>query len=420
MKSLFRFFTRSQQPANAFARRLRAAFDRLELADRLWAVRATSHGHPADRAPGEPSMLVVDTWVPTPDRDSGSLRMFNLMQAAQRVGFRVSFVPHAFRPGDEPYFAALRSAGIRAPSRAEIVSPRHELRAHGRLYDVVLLSRADIAARYLDAARRNAPRARLVYDTVDLHFVRERREAEMHNDRRALAASDRRREQEIDLTRRADFVFAVSASERDVLQQACPEASILVVSNIHEPRPTATPFEQRTDLLFLGGFRHPPNVDAVLFFAEQVWPSLAGDLADARFVVVGADPPQSIRSLASDRILVTGHVQHLEPWLERARISVAPLRYGAGVKGKINTAMSYGVPVVTTPVGAEGMELCHERDVLIASDASAFADEVRRLWSDQELWHKLVEGGLRSIERTFSFGAAETAIRRIRAELHTA
>jgi len=159
-------------------------------------------------------------------------------------------------------------------------------------------------------------------------------------------------------------------------------------------------------------------VDAVLFFADSVWPLLSGDLAGARFVVLGADPPKSILSLANDRILVTGHVQQLAPWLERARVSVAPLRYGAGVKGKINTAMSYGVPVVTTPVGAEGMGLCHGRDVLIASDASAFAREVRRLWSDRELWHELVRGGLRSIERTFSFGAAEEALRQIRAAIH--
>lgn len=401
----------------------RTGLDRLELRDRLRAAYAERFGLGRTAPQGasdRPRVLVVDTWIPTPDRDSGSHRMFHLMCAAHRAGFAVTFVPHAFRKGDGPYFEALRREGIEVPDRRRVVSPRHELRRRGTRYDLVILSRADIASRYFNAARRRAPRACIVYDTVDLHFVRERREAEVRNDVKGIAESERRRRQELGLAARADYVFAVSNSERDVLVQCCPSARVLVVSNIHQTHETTTPFPRRTDLVFLGGFLHTPNVDAVRYFAAEVWPRVQSSLPDARFVVIGSDPPESIRELAGGRIVVTGYVPDLTPLLEKARVSVAPLRYGAGVKGKINTAMSHGVPVVTTSLGAEGMQLSDGEDVLLADEPTAMADAIVRLWNDEALWKKLVKGGYASIERCFSHGAAEQVMREIRDEIASA
>jgi len=400
----------------------RTGLDRLELKDRLRAAYAERFGRaqPVRQDQSDrPRVLVVDTWIPTPDRDSGSLRMFHLMRAADRAGFAVTFVPHAFRKGDAPYFEALRREGIEVPEREEVVSPRHELRRRGSRYDVVILSRADIASRYFNVARRRAPRARIVYDTVDLHFVRERREAEVRNDARGIGESERRRKQELGLTARADYVFAVSTNERDVLTEGCPSARVLVVSNIHQTHASTTPFSKRTDLVFLGGFHHPPNVDAVRFFVAEVWPHVQSRVPEARFVVIGSDPPKAIQQLQGPRVLVTGYVPDLIPLLENARASVAPLRYGAGVKGKINTAMSHGVPVVTTMLGAEGMQLTDGMDVLLADEPRAMADAIVRLWSDEALWHRLVEGGYASIERSFSHGAAEQVLREILGELNS-
>lgn len=343
--------------------------------------------------------------------------MFHLMRAAHRAGFAVTFVPHAFRKGDGPYFEALRREGIEVPDHRKVVSPRHELRRRGSRYDLVILSRADIASRYINAVRRRAPRARIVYDTVDLHFVRERREAEVLDDAKGISESDRRRKQELGLTARADFVFAVSTNEREVLAQGCPSARVMVVSNIHQAQETTTPYSKRTDLVFLGGFLHTPNVDAVQFFVAEVWPHVQIRLPEARFVVIGSDPPASIRQLAGPRIVVTGYVPDLRPLLERARVSVAPLRYGAGVKGKINTAMSHGVPVVTTVLGAEGMQLTDGEDVLLADEPRAMADAIVRLWNDEALWKRLVAGGYDSIERCFSHGAAERVMREILREI---
>ena len=146
--------------------------------------------------------------------------------------------------------------------------------------------------------------------------------------------------------------------EKAIIEEQLPDAPIMEFPYIAKVRRSEVPFENRRDIMFLGGYAHPPNVDGVEFFVSQVWPLLLRELpADVRFLVVGANPPAQLRSLACDRILVTGQVADLGPYFDRSRVFVAPLRYGAGIKGKIVQSMAYGLPSVTSSIGAEGMRL---------------------------------------------------------------
>jgi glycosyltransferase involved in cell wall biosynthesis len=166
-------------------------------------------------------------------------------------------------------------------------------------------------------------------------------------------------------------------------------------------------------MLFIGGFRHAPNGDAICWFVREVLPLVHRELPDLRLHILGSDVPDEVRALASDRVAVEGYVADVQPFFERCRLSIAPLRYGAGVKGKINQSMSHGVPCVATTVAVEGMELRPGEDVLVADDAEAFAARVVELYRNEALWRRLSANSLRNVERFFSVQVAERNLQAI-------
>jgi len=291
--------------------------------------------------------------------------------------------------------------------------PTRWLRENGAQFDAVILSRHYVAAPLLEAVRHYAPKARLVFDTVDLHYLREEREAALSDreDLRRQAATTKLAE--LRLIRNSDVTLVVSPIEQELLQREVPGARIEVLSNVHEVVGRRAGFGERKDLFFVGGFQHQPNVDAMLWFVHAIWPQVAKALPDARFHIAGSKMPESIKALASERVIVHGFLPTLDALLDGCRLSVAPLRYGAGVKGKVNQSMAHGQPVVATTVAAEGMYLQHETDVLVADDAETFAREVIRLYTDEALWTRLADGGLANIATHFSFAAATQALRRV-------
>ena len=126
--------------------------------------------------------------------------------------------------------------------------------------------------------------------------------------------------------------------------------------------------------------------------------------------VIGNDAPPAITALAADDLVITGFVPDISPYFTGCRVSICPLRYGAGVKGKVNLAMSYGLPVVATSPSIEGMQLTPTRDVLVADDSATFADAVARAYFDEALWQRLAEGGRENIRKHFSRDVARTAL----------
>jgi glycosyltransferase involved in cell wall biosynthesis len=205
----------------------------------------------------------------------------------------------------------------------------------------------------------------------------------------------------------------VSPVEQEILRRELPQANVQVLSNIHEVVGGATPFAARRDILFVGGFRHPPNIDAVHWYCGTIWPLVHKHLPDVRTLIVGSDMPKNIYHLAVDGIEVLGHVPAIEPVLARVRVSIAPLRYGAGVKGKVNMSMSHGVPVVATPPATEGAYLVAGENVLVAETAAEFAAALVRLYRDPELWEKLSANGLANIRQHFSPDVARSTLLRL-------
>lgn len=222
---------------------------------------------------------------------------------------------------------------------------------------------------------------------------------------RAEAAESR--SVELELCSKADLVFVVSPVEADLLSREIAREKIALVSNIHSLHPSRTTFKDRTGLMFVGGFQHPPNVDAMLYFLNDILPLIRRTLPTLPVHIVGSNMPDPLRKIAAENVHMHGFVPDLSALYEQVRLTVAPLRYGAGVKGKVNQSMAHGVPVVATSPATEGMHLCHERDVLVADDATTFAAAVVRLHEDEQLWQRIASGGRQNVEGHFSFAAVE-------------
>lgn len=362
-------------------------------------------------------LLVLDAVMPTPDQDSGSLRMTSLLEIFLDLGWHVTFVPSNLELC-APYGPYLRRRGIEVLYRPLVGSIPTFLEQRGASFDLVILSRHYVATAFLDVVHLHAPQAWVWFDTVDLHYLREQREAKLRGDPVALKQAVECKRQEIDLMRRSDLTLVVSPVERDLLATEAPDVRVEILSNIHSLHPTETPFAARDAIVFIGGFNHTPNVDAVEYYVNDILPLVRAQLGAVPTYLIGSRPPQEVLALdAPDQGLhVTGYVEDVTPFFARARLSIAPLRYGAGVKGKINMSMAYGVPTVATPCAGEGMFLRPETDILIGGDAAAFAAAVVRLYRDQTLWESIAANGLANIETHFSRQTAQVILKRLLSE----
>jgi glycosyltransferase involved in cell wall biosynthesis len=249
--------------------------------------------------------------------------------------------------------------------------------------DVAWISRPDLLQRYAPIIRQTT-QAKIVYDTVDLHFVRLQREMAVTGHETHWATM---RELELQMARAATHTVVTTEDERRLLREEGVRASVVPI--IEAPAMSPAPFAQRRDVLFLGNYTHEPNVDAAVWLAHEIMPYVWEQLPDARLVLAGADPSPHIEKLACERISVTGYVPDVAHLFDSARVFAAPLRFGAGMKGKIVQSLAHALPVVTTLTGAEGIGLTHGCNALIREDARPFADAIVRLYTDRELWDTL-------------------------------
>ena len=332
-------------------------------------------------------VLVVDWMAPQPDRDAGSVRMHGLLRILVDLGCRVTFLPDNLALA-EPYVTDLQQRGVEVLYGP--MSPLAFVTRHAAEFDTVLLCRAPIAAKYVHAVTQATPRPYLVFDTVDLHHLREERQATLDADPLLASQAEATRAIELGVARASDLVWVTSTHEAEILRVRAPGVAVSIVPTIHEIRTDVPPFRARRDLLFIGGFRHPPNEDAIVYFIEAIMPLVREGLPGVRLLVVGADLPARLAAHATADIIMVGHVREVAPLFDASRVSVAPLRYGAGVKGKIGQSLAWGLPVVTTPIGAEGMDLCHGEHLMIGSTPEAFAKGVIDVYGDEATWTRLL------------------------------
>jgi glycosyltransferase involved in cell wall biosynthesis len=247
---------------------------------------------------------------------------------------------------------------------------------------------------------------------VDLHCVRVGRAAAAGGAAAAPRAAGRTRQEELALVAATERTWVVSPRERDLLAELAPGARVELVSNVHEVHQDTPGIAGRSGAVFVGSFAHAPNVDAAEWLLREIWPHAHAAQPQLRLHLVGAEAPASLRALAAaPGVELHGHVADLDALLDRCRVSVAPLRYGAGVKGKVNQALARGLPVVATGCAAEGMQLAHGEDVWLAESAADVAEGILRLCRDDELWLRLRCGGFENTRRYFSPDAVRTGLR---------
>jgi GT2 family glycosyltransferase len=350
-------------------------------------------------------VLIIDAYTPEPDQDSGSLRLRYLFDCFQRLGYGVSFFADN-RAYAGQYSSELQRGGVEVIYNPWLESLQDFFRERGADFDLVMICRHYVAVNYLALLQKYCPAARFIFDTVDLHYLREQRLAALENSLPLQRVAAQTRRSELAVVRQAAATLVVSPVEQAVLAEDAPQSRVHVLSNIHRISARPAGFADRKDIFFVGGYQHPPNVDAALWFVGSIWPLIQQQVPAMRFHLIGSKAPEKVRALHGNGVEFHGYVKDLQPWLDGCRLAVAPLRYGAGVKGKVNLSMSQGQPVVATPMAVEGLYAQHGKDVLIAETAQDFAAAVLRLYQDESLWTRLSEGGQENVRQHFSFDCA--------------
>ena len=375
-----------------------------------WYDRLKSHqpsGEDVDKAKDRRATkraLVLDFCTPTPDQDSGSIDTYNIMLLLREMDFQVTFIPvdnFLYMP---KYTTALQRIGVEVLYTPYFYNIEQHLESSGGRYDLAFLFRVGVADSHLKTIRKLCPKTKILFHTVDLHFLRMMREAELSGDQLRKRAADEMKQLELNLIEASDIATVISSRELELIYQYMPQANIRLLPFSRHVRGTKKGFQDRQDIVFVGGYQHTPNVDAVQFFVSEIMPLLRRQLPGVCFYAVGSNPPVQIQKLASDDVIIMGFVEDLNPLLDKMRVSVAPLRYGAGIKGKIGSAMAVGLPVVATSLAVEGMSLTDGENVLVADGAEAFASAVVKLYKDKPLWSRLSKAGPDFAEK--AWGAA--------------
>ncbi len=388
-----------------------------------WQHRLSAHQAPGTHVDAakdrraKQRVLVLDHCTPTPNQDAGSVTIFNLMLLLREMNFQVTFIPEDNFLHLNEYTAALQRAGIEVLYAPYVTSVEQHIKEQGVRYDLAFLFRPGVVERHLKAIRKRCPKAKVLYHTVDLHFLRMSREAELQSDKAKQKAADEMKRRELAAIRVSDASIVHSTVELELLRPLLPDARLHVFPLIMDIRGTNKTFAERKDIVFVGGYQHPPNVDAVQYFAGEIMPLLRKELPGVRFYAVGSRPPPEIQALASEDIIITGFVEDLTPLLDKMCVSVAPLRYGAGIKGKIGTAMAVGLPVVATSLAAEGMSLTDSENILVADGSEAFADAITKIYRDEALWNRISQNGLMFADKAWGAEAAWRILAAILADL---
>ncbi len=366
-------------------------------------------------------ILVVDHYLPAFDRSSGEHRSFELLKLLARAGHQVTFLA---RNGEfqQRYKLELQRIGIETFATG---AERPGVRDYGphtltfdfdkflqeRQFTLAILARYEVAQIYLPLIRKHSVRLPVVVDTVDVHFLRAARKATLYAKEDMHRTADEMKDSELLMYRLADGVIAVSEEDAAVLRMELGlEKPLWVVPNIHEMTQDPPPFQKRDGLLFVGNFVHPPNPDAMLHFRSRIWPEIRRELPNVKLYIIGSTSLQYASAFAGDGVKVIGYVPNTVPFLNTCRVSISPLRYGAGMKGKIGEALVHGLPVVTSTVGAEGFSMVPGRHALIADDPEQFAKAVIRLYSDEALWNEISRNGRALIRDHFTPDALQERI----------
>ncbi len=358
-----------------------------------------------DRGQLKKQILVVDHYVPHYDRDAGGKTTYMYLLMLVKMGFKVTFIGDNFYK-HEPYTTDLNQHGIEVLHGSWYFENRESwLKENLHYFDYVYLQRPHISIKYIDLVKQYS-HAKVIYYAHDLHHVREYREYLLTKDEEKLKSSEHWKKIEYELFDKADVGQVVGNYEQGVMQKAFPDKPIrnipiFIYDTI--PQDINKDFSTRKDLLYVGGFGHPPNIGAVLWFGKEIFPQILKKYPNMKWHVVGGSVPNEVKALASKNIIIEGFQpdEELHKLYRTCRMSVVPLLVGAGVKGKVVEAAYYQIPVVTTSIGAEGLSLA-EGNMVVEDDAAKMAELICDLYEDYDRLRQMSDAGKEFIENYFT------------------
>lgn len=346
------------------------------------------------------TILFIDNSIPTPDKDSGSNRLFKIMKIVKSLGYHVIFLPNDGKKRGH-YSEQMIAEGFELlygfPNRRGMVKILIKMLP---VIDIVWLCKADNRElfNYIYDHKKDCS---FIYDTIDLHFLRFQREGDLTKESAILQLAQETKKTELQLAKQADITIAITQDEMVMLKNELI-GNVVVIPNIHEsiiPHESTPGFEDRTGILFIGGYFHKPNVDAANWLAEEIMPEVWKINPSVKLTLLGSNPTEEILALQSERINVPGYVKDVSAYFYHHRIFVAPLRYGAGMKGKVGQSLEYGLPIVSTGIGVEGMDLRDGIDVMVGDNTSALVTKIIELYESPTLWATIRNNSSHAIEQ---------------------
>lgn len=365
-----------------------------------------------ERALDAKIILVVDHYVPQYDRDAGSRSTFQYLKWFISRGLRVKFIGDNYHR-HEPYTTVLQKMGVEVLYGQEFaVGWKKWIKNNGKNIDYAYLHRPHIAPKYIDEIRKHS-NAKIIYFGHDLHYLRTQRQYELERNPELKKMAEDWKKKEHMIFSKVDVIYYPSPIEEDEVKKYFPlkrVASIpLNINDVIEPKPSS--YEHRQGLMFVGGFVHQPNLDAMRWFITEVQPLIYKANPLIELIIIGSNVPPELNSLSNNNVRIVGQVSddELTGYYNNSKIVIAPLRYGAGIKGKVLEGMKNQIPVVTTDIGAEGLP--EPRDYLwIANEPKEFCEAILKVYGDRALWEEMVQKGVRCINEYFTSEAVERVV----------
>ncbi|AUS03988.1 glycosyltransferase [Pseudotamlana carrageenivorans] len=342
------------------------------------------------------SILIIDGNIPEYNKDSGSRRLLELMKMLLDDGYKVFLMADLkeYKYTSE-YISYYQDLGVhvyepRLDNQGDLITKTmfvHLLAPH---LDVVWLHRPETFNKYFKLVKQVNNKVKLIYDMVDFHYLRNMREYELNSDTKLKVKAEKYLNIELENCENADKIVVISDNDKVVLSEYFQDVSKMVIlGNVHDflkHEEEGIPFNKRSDLLFVGGFAHKPNTDAVLWLKKEIMPLVWSEIPDLKINIIGGRPPQDILDLNDEYFKVLGFVEDVSKYFNSAKLFVAPLRFGAGVKGKIGQSFEFGLPVVTTEIGAEGFDFSPFESKMVGNSAENIASCIINMVSNEELW----------------------------------
>ncbi len=354
--------------------------------------------------------LVIDDRLPRATRDAGSQAVISHMRSLRRLGFNVVFIASSEAAAHDPEAAALlQSEGITCLDRVAVGGPGVALRGLRQAVSLVYLHRLSNAARWLAEARAWAPGARIVFSVADLHFLRLDRMAAVLG----TWVEDAIRVAELDAVREADVVITHSQVEAELLGREVPEAVVRVVPWAVATRRLGVAFSERSGVAYVGSFGHPPNRDALMVLLDEVMPRVRTVAPEIKLLLAGSEMPGDLGLEGRPGVEVLGYVPDLADIFRRVRLTAAPLRFGAGLKGKVLDSFAYGLPCVCSPMAVEGLDLPDLLAGCVAEGAEATAELILRLHADESACAAIGAAGIAWVDENFNPSRIDAAMRKV-------